>query len=169
MTPAETVLCAALQGGLELVPRPFVALAKRACMSESQVLALIRRWVGEGLIRRFGVIVRHRELGYTANAMCVWDVPDDVVGDLGCALATEPAVTLCYRRRRALPLWRYNLFCMIHGRERGAVEAQVEEMSSRYRLGRFEHDVLFSTRRFKQNGARYLPERKQMPRMAAAA
>ena len=57
-----------------------------------------------GHIRRFGVIVRHRELGYCANAMTVWDVADDNVAAIGQRIAAMPDVTLCYRRPRRLPL-----------------------------------------------------------------
>jgi DNA-binding Lrp family transcriptional regulator len=82
------------------------------------VLGRIGRWLEEGAIKRFGVVVRHHELGFRANAMLVHDIPDERVSDIGRALAEEPAVTLCYRRPRRLPDWPYNLFCMIHGRER---------------------------------------------------
>jgi DNA-binding Lrp family transcriptional regulator len=45
-------------------------------MDEQETIATLKRWRGEGLIKRFGVVVRHHELGYTANAMVVWDLPD---------------------------------------------------------------------------------------------
>ena len=71
------------------------------------------------------------------------------------ALAEEPAVTLCYRRPRRLPDWPYNLFCMIHGRERGEVETIIADLRQRHGLEAAAHEVLFSLTRFKQNGARY--------------
>jgi hypothetical protein len=100
--------------------------------------------------------VRHHELGLEANAMCVWDVPDAEVSALGRRLAQEAAVTLCYRRRRILPDWPYNLFCMIHGSARDEVLAAREDLATRLGLDRHPHSVLFSCRRFKQTGARYL-------------
>jgi siroheme decarboxylase len=87
--------------------------------------------------------------------MLVHDIPDERVGDLGRALAEEPAVTLCYRRPRMLPDWPYNLFCMIHGRERAEVEGIIADLRERHGIADREHDVLFSLTRFKQNGARY--------------
>ena len=36
-----------------------------------------------GLIKRMGVVVRHRALGYRANAMVVWDVPDNELERVG--------------------------------------------------------------------------------------
>jgi DNA-binding Lrp family transcriptional regulator len=152
----ERDLLAALQDGLEIVPRPFARIAAQAGLSEAMTLALIEQWVATGLIKRFGVIVRHRELGYGANAMCVWDVPDDAVREIGARLAREPLVTLCYLRNRALPDWPYNLFCMIHGRSRGAVERSIAEMGTRLGLASYPGAVLFSLRCFKQRGARYV-------------
>ncbi|WP_265944672.1 AsnC family transcriptional regulator [Dechloromonas sp. A34] len=152
---AERRLVSVLQEGLPLFIRPFALIAERIGASEPEVLGRIRRWLEEGAIKRFGVVVRHRELGYTANAMLVHDIPDDQVGEIGRALAEEPAVTLCYRRPRHLPDWPYNLFCMIHGRERAEVEEIIADLRQRHGLADCAHDVLFSLTRFKQNGARY--------------
>lgn len=152
----EQDLIAALQGGLSLEAQPFRRLGDAVGLSEGMVLERIGAWVEEGLIRRFGVVVRHHELGLGANAMCVWNVPDDKVSALGHSLAREAAVTLCYRRRRALPDWHYNLFCMIHGSARDEVLQARDELAARLGLDQYEHAVLFSCRRFKQTGARYL-------------
>ena len=148
-------LVAALQGGLEIVAHPFAKVAQAVGLSESMALAMIGEMLDSGIIKRFGVVVRHHELGYRANAMCVWDVPDDDVAAFGALLAAEPAVTLCYRRERSLPSWPFNLFCMIHGREREEVESQRAAIAERYGLDSFDHEILFSLRRFKQCGARY--------------
>jgi len=152
----ERQLIGALQGGLALEARPFATLAARVGLTEDAVISCIARWVDEGLIRRFGVVVRHHELGLEANAMCVWDVPDVEVSALGRRLAQEAAVTLCYRRSRVLPDWPYNLFCMIHGSAREEVLAARDDLAVRLGLDRHPHAVLFSCRRFKQTGARYL-------------
>ena len=148
-------LVSVLQEGLPLFMRPFALIAERIGASESEVMGRIGNWLEDGAIKRFGVVVRHRELGYTANAMLVHDIPDHRVAELGRALAEEPAVTLCYRRPRVLPGWPYNLFCMIHGRERAEVEAIIADLRQRHGLADCAHDVLFSLTRFKQNGARY--------------
>ena len=152
---AERRLVSVLQEGLPLFIRPFALIAERIGASESEVLSRIGQWLENGAIKRFGVVVRHRELGFTANGMLVHDIPDDRVSALGRALAEEPAVTLCYRRPRVLPDWPYNLFCMIHGRERSEVEATIADLRRRHGLEDCAHDVLFSLTRYKQNGARY--------------
>jgi DNA-binding Lrp family transcriptional regulator len=152
---AERRLVSVLQEGLPLFIRPFALIAERVGASEPEVLGRIRRWLEDGAIKRFGVVVRHHELGYRANAMLVHDIPDEQVSEIGRALAEEPAVTLCYRRPRRLPDWPYNLFCMIHGRERGEVETIIADLRQRHGLETAAHEVLFSLTRFKQNGARY--------------
>jgi len=151
----ERRLISVLQEGLPMFIRPFQLIAGRVGTSEAEVLGRIQRWLEDGAIKRFGVVVRHHELGYRENAMVVWDVPDDRVSEIGRALAEEQAVTLCYRRPRCLPEWPYNLFCMIHGRERGEVEATIAELRQRHGLENYAHETLFSLTRFKQNGARY--------------
>ena len=151
----ERRLISVLQEGLPMFIRPFQLIAGRVGTSEAEVLGRIRRWLEHGAIKRFGVVVRHHELGVRANAMLVHDIPDERVGDIGRALAEEQAVTLCYRRPRCLPEWPYNLFCMIHGRERGEVEATIAELRQRHGLENYAHETLFSLTRFKQNGARY--------------
>jgi siroheme decarboxylase len=155
LSQVDRRLIAAVQDGLPLVPRPFAAIGEALGLSEDQVIAALGRLLADGVIKRLGIIVRHHELGYRANAMVVWDVPDGCVGDVGRLLATLPFVTLCYRRPRRLPDWPYNLFCMIHGRDRAAVEGQIVRASEASGLVDMPRAVLFSGRRFKQRGARY--------------
>jgi DNA-binding Lrp family transcriptional regulator len=114
-------------GGLAAVHPAVSVLASRVGCDEGEVLERIRRWCAEGIIKRFGVIVRHHELGYTANAMLVHDIPDSEVDEIGERLACVDGVNLCYQRPRVLPEWPYNLFCMIHGQARSEVEARIAE------------------------------------------
>jgi DNA-binding Lrp family transcriptional regulator len=149
-----------LQDGLPLVERPFAALAERAGWAgvggERQAIARIADWQSVGIIKRFGVVLRHRALGYVANAMCVWDLPVRDADRIGRVLAAEERVTLCYRRARAGTLWPYNLFCMLHGRSRAVVQTRIALLNARHGLSRYPHAVLFSRRAFKQRGARYV-------------
>lgn len=154
-SPDENHLIAAIQAGLPLVPRPYAAIAAVTGMTEVDVIKGLQNLAGNGVIKRMGVVVRHHELGYRANAMVVWDIPDEEVSRLGACLGKLEYVTLCYRRPRRLPAWRYNLFCMIHGHDREEVLARVEEMRQGCGLQHIACEILFSTRRFKQCGARY--------------
>jgi DNA-binding Lrp family transcriptional regulator len=160
LTPTDRHLLGALEGGLPLVSRPYAAIGTRLGLSEPEVIERLRALLEAGVIKRFGLVVRHHEIGYRANAMSVWDVPDERVDDVGKVLAASPDVTLCYRRPRRLSDWPYNLFAMVHGRERDAVLARIAELRTTHGLDEVPHAVLFSTRRFKQRGARYFTERE---------
>ena len=151
----DRALVGAVQHGLPLASRPYAEIGRRLGWSEDEVLARLRRLLEQGHLKRMGVVVRHHELGFRANGMVVWDVPDPSVAELGRCLGGFPFVTLCYRRPRRLPDWPYNLFCMIHARDRSAVLGHVDELVRRCDLSDIPHRVLFSERRFKQRGARY--------------
>jgi len=148
----------ALESGLELTSRPYAALGEGIGMSESEVLARLRSLIDRGIIARFGCIVRHRPIGYRANALAVWDVPDALVDEIGEKLAQRDEVTLCYRRTRRPPAWPYNLFAMVHGRERDAVTEQIAEAGREAGLSAFPSSILFSRRCFKQSAARLAPK-----------
>ncbi|MGB5260561.1 MAG: Lrp/AsnC family transcriptional regulator [Gammaproteobacteria bacterium] len=152
-------LIAAIQDGLPLVPRPYQAIAERIGCAEAEVIERLQDMLERGVIKRLGVVVRHHELGYRANAMVVWDIPDDRVETVGLQLGDQDCVTLCYQRPRRLPDWRYNLFCMVHGHDRNEVLACIDRVAAALGIEAIPHEVLFSGRRFKQRGAYY-----RMPR-----
>jgi DNA-binding Lrp family transcriptional regulator len=150
-------LVTALQDGLPLTRRPYEEIGRRAGLSEDEVMEGIRDLLRQGVIKRLGVVVHHRAVGFAANAMVVWDVPDESVDEAGEWLGAQDGVTLCYRRPRRPPRWPYNLFCMLHGRNRGEVRHRIQELRSEGCLSRRPYSILFSARCFKQRGARYRP------------
>lgn len=154
--PCETALIGAIQHGLPLVRNPFAEIGAGIGLPENEVIANLAHWVEQGVIKRMGVVVRHHELGYRANAMVVWDIPDEEVSALGHRIGGFDSVTLCYRRVRRLPDWPYNLFTMIHGQLRDEVLESVTQLQEQFGLQNATHEVLFSRRRFKQCGARYV-------------
>jgi len=148
-------LLTALANGLPMTLEPYADIARKLGTSEADVLQRLRQLIQKGIIGRFGAVVRHRELGFVANAMAVWDIPDAKVADVGRSLATYPFVTLCYQRSRRPPTWPYNLFCMIHGRDRVTVVEQIGRLKRDLGLDHLPYAVLFSRQRFKQRGAVY--------------
>ena len=138
---------------LPLQPLPFDAWALAAGRATAEVLKTLQRWLASGVLRRFGTVVRHHEFGFAANAMTVFDLADDAVDAAGRALAAEPGLTLVYRRARA-PDWPYNLYAMVHGRDRASVTDVLARVIARHHLHGVPHAVLFSRQRFKQTGAR---------------
>lgn len=160
-----------VEQGLPINSQPYLAIANQltamsvktmpvkqipsTIVSEQQVIQQISTWQSEGLIRRFGLVVKHRQLGYSANAMIVWNIDDNDVDTIANQLALRSEISLCYRRPRRLPDWPYNLFCMIHGQSTQQVEIQIATIIAELELGNIDKDVLFSHKAYKQHGARY--------------
>jgi len=144
----------ATQEGLPLDPRPYHAVATSLGLPPEDVMARIRRMLAKGIIRRIGVVPNHYRLGYTANGMSVWDVPDDAVGTVGPDIGNLDFVSHCYHRPRHPPVWPYNFFAMVHGRDRDEVEEKVAAIADR--LGDLDrgHEILYSTRILKKTGLR---------------
>lgn len=147
-------LAARLELGLPLVERPYAELGGALGLREDLVIATLRRWCEQGSLRRLGVVLRHHEFGIAANAMTVFDLPAAAADAAGARLASQSGVTLCYRRAPAAG-WPYTLYCMVHGRERAAVRALIDAATRNAGLEHYPREVLFSTRRYKQTGARY--------------
>ncbi len=153
LQPSDFALAALVEQGLLLCDRPFAQWAKWLGTGEREVIDRLGAWLRQGQLKRFGVVVRHHELGFDANAMTVFDVPDERADELGARLALQPGVTLAYRRMRH-GQWHYNLYAMVHGRQREDVAAMIDLITVRAGLKGFDRRVLFSRRRFKQTGGR---------------
>ncbi|TRD23345.1 Lrp/AsnC family transcriptional regulator [Palleronia caenipelagi] len=151
--PNERRVLQTLSTGLPLVPRPFAEVASAIGIAEAEALEITRRMVAEGFVTRFGVIVRHRALGWRANAMVVWEIPPEEVSQFGPELARLPGVTLCYQRQSVPGAWPYTLFNMIHGRSREDAMEVLDAARALPGLGAYRHEVLFSSRCFRQTGA----------------
>jgi len=151
--PHDRSILAAIENGLPLVEQPYRAVADLVDLNQAEVTARLEQLIAAGVVTRFGCVVRHNKLGFNANAMAVWDVPDDMVESVGETFARHAKVTLCYQRPRRLPLWPYNLFCMVHAKSRHEAHATIDELNLLADTGLNNQAVLFSTRCFKQRGA----------------
>lgn len=156
-------LIAAVQAGLPIAARPYAVIAEKLGLSEQEVIERLSHLKVQGLIKRWGVVVRHRQLGYQANAMIVMNIADDRVEELGRKISTQDCVNLCYQRPRQGETWPYNLYCMIHGKSREVVLQQWESVRQSCGLVEVTFEVLFSRRCFKQRGALYRQARQSQP------
>ena len=144
----------ATQGGLPLCPAPYAAVAERLGLDEAEVIDRLEAMQRAGIVRRIGIAPNHYALGMVANGMTVWDVDDAQASRLGREIGAFDFVTHCYLRPRALPVWPYNLFAMVHGSDRAEVERKrgliADCLGDACRAG----DVLYSTRILKKTGLR---------------
>jgi DNA-binding Lrp family transcriptional regulator len=155
LDPVDRRLVLATQAGLPLVPRPYHALAAQLDVPVEEVLTRLQRMLERGAIRRIGAVPNHYALGYRANGMSVWDVDDTRVDELGHRVGALAFVSHCYRRPRRPPQWPYNLFAMVHGRQRDEVERQVETIARLLGDACRGYEVLYSVRILKKTGLRF--------------
>jgi DNA-binding Lrp family transcriptional regulator len=151
----DRALLAAIENGLPLVERPFQQISRQLRVTEREIVNRLKFLIATGVISRFGCVVRHRSIGYTANAMAVWDIANERVDAVAALYARNPQVTLCYQRPRRPPDWTYNLFCMVHARTRSQAYAVIDDLNLVAESGLNKQAVLFSSRCFKQRGASF--------------
>ena len=144
----------ATQGGLPLVPEPYLAVAVDLGLDPEMVMVRMQRMLDRGVIRRVGLVPNHYALGVTANGMSVWIVPEEQVREAGRLVGALDYVSHCYHRPRRPPDWPYTLFAMVHGRDRDEVERMVGEISRLLGPMQTGHEVLYSTRILKKTGLR---------------
>ena len=147
-------LVLATQSGLPLHARPYHWLATELCVTPERVMERFNAMLEDDRIRRIGVLPNHYRLGYVANGMSVWDVPDEVVDEAGRQVGALDTVSHCYQRPRRLPEWPYNLFAMVHGHSRQEVMDKVADIAQMLGGRVRAHEILFSTRILKKTGLR---------------
>jgi len=144
----------ATQAGLPLDLRPYHWLAAELGVETEMVMERFRVMLSDGRIRRIGVVPNHYRLGYSANGMSVWDVPDEDIRAIGTQVGELDIVSHCYHRPRRMPDWPYNLFAMVHGHSQAEVRDKVDQIAQLLGDKVCQHDVLFSTRILKKTGLR---------------
>lgn len=144
----EKAVVRALQGSVPVVAAPFEAVAEQMDEDPVWLLALVTHWKRSGALRRIGVILRHREAGFSANGMCVWQVAEPDIERVGITLAAAPEVTHCYQRP-AFPGFPYNMFAMVHARETDAAQAIFRRLAES--IGLSNGRMLTSVREFKKS------------------
>ncbi len=153
MRPGDRQVLQALTSGMDLVAHPYAAIAAGLGRSEAEVLDRIAALSEAAVIARLGVIVRHRALGWSANAMVVWDIAPERIDAAGPRLSSHPGVTLCYERTPAPGVWPYRLYSMIHARSRSEAMDVLSGAADLPELRGVPHRALFSVKCFRQTGA----------------
>jgi len=149
----------ATQAGLPLVPEPYQHLARELGVTAGEIMRRMQRMLESGVIRRIGAVPNHYTLGFRGNGMSVWDVPDGQVTRCGRLIGDLDFVSHAYHRPRHLPEWRYNLFAMVHGRDRAEVEQKVSIIAALLGEHNRAHEILFSKRILKKTGLRITGDR----------
>jgi DNA-binding Lrp family transcriptional regulator len=150
----DRAIIEATQAGLPLTPRPYHQVAEKIGIPVKVVMQRMQAMLENGLIRRIGAVPNHYALGWSANGMTVWDIVNGHIDELGPQVGALEFVSHCYCRPRQLPEWRYNLFAMVHGRDRAEVEAKTEQIANLLGDHCRAHTILYSTEILKKTGLR---------------
>jgi len=151
MDSLDLEILKAVQDGIKLTQRPYLALGDELGISEEEVIKRLKDLQEEGIVRRFAATIGHRALGIVANAMIVWRVSagqEEAVGDI---FAAAEEVTHCYERATS-PNWPYNLYTMVHSRSKEDCLRIADQLSKA--SGVEDYRVLFSEKEYKKTSAR---------------
>jgi len=152
LAPEDIRLIRIMQEDLPLLELPYAVWAEQADVTEEELFAWAKKMEHLGYMRRFAAILHHRNAGFLANAMVVWQVPEEQVDPAGEQMALFREVSHCYRRP-VYPSWPYPLFTMIHAETHSACMDVVKRIEER--VGQFPHKNLFSTKEYKKVRVKY--------------
>ena len=119
----------ALQRDIPIVDRPFASLASLQNLTEQELLERAHYFLEAGMMRRFAAVLRHRRVGYSANAMVCWRVDEQDIERVGRLMAENSAVSHCYQRPIS-DQWPYALYTMIHARSDELIAKVISELSA---------------------------------------
>lgn len=141
-----------LQEDLPLTVRPFAVLAEKIGIREEELIEKIKLLKEQGMLRRFGANINHQLVGFKANAMVGWYVPEDRVEEIGHAMATFKEVSHCYQRR-IQGKWRYNLFTMVHSKSKKDCQGIARRIAEK--TGIKDYVLLLTLKEYKKTSPKY--------------
>ncbi len=144
-----------LQKDLEITDKPFLKAAQKLGMSEDQIFEKLKHYEKIGVMRRYAAILRHRDVGFVANGMIVWKVPEQRITEVGEKLGAFPQVSHCYQRP-VYPDWPYSVFSMIHCKSQEEATDMAKEIQNQINVD--EYKILFSAKEFKKTRVEYFVE-----------
>ena len=124
ITSSDRAIISALQGDTDPRPDYFAALAAKLGMNEWDLLSTLELWRRRGRLKRIGLLLAHRNAGWTANGMCCWRIDGEA------------------------PAFPFNLFAMIHARSPEGAFATFARLEETCQLS--AGTMLISTREYKK-------------------
>ncbi len=147
----KKIICM-MQDDFPLVENPYQVIANEIGIEEAALLRRLRSYQETCKIRKMGAVLRHREVGYQSNALCLWIVPKERLDEIGTFMAHHPEISHCYDRV-VVPDWQYNLYTMIHAHSKEECREIAASLSKK--TGLEEYIMLFSVKEWKKTSMRY--------------
>lgn len=161
ITPREVEAVRVLQRDLPIEERPFRVWEQKFGITQEALFAHAHSFLERGIMRRFSAVLRHRNAGFSANAMGVWIVPEDRLNEVGEIIAGFAACSHCYQRPTYPPEWPYNLFSMVHGKTTEDCCAVLDSMAEKTGLSGYA--MLYSTKEYKKVRVKYFAPGTPVP------
>ncbi|MBR1805594.1 MAG: AsnC family transcriptional regulator [Selenomonadaceae bacterium] len=155
LSEQDKLIIKALQEDFPLCAEPYKVLAEQVGISEETFLQRVKELIDEKKIRKMGAVLRHREVGFNANALCAWHVSPENLDSVAQIMSAHAAVSHCYDRTPA-PNWNYNLYTMIHAKTRDECEQFIGELAQM--TGVTDYRIMYTKREWKKTGMKYFCE-----------
>lgn len=152
LTPLEIDVIRVLQEDLPLTDEPYRRMAAELNLTENQLFETAKSFIQRGYLRRFAAILHHRQAGFAANAMVVWQVAEEKQDEVGSKMALFREVSHCYKRP-VYPEFPYSLYTMIHAPKVSDCEKIAEQIEEK--VGKWARFSLLSTKEYKKIRLKY--------------
>ncbi|MDP4143418.1 MAG: Lrp/AsnC family transcriptional regulator [Bacillota bacterium] len=141
-----------LQKDIPITEEPYRIIANEVGIGEDELIDRIDWLHKTGVLKRVAAVVRHREVGFKANALVLWKVPEERVEAVGTIMASVQQISHCYERDTC-ENWKYNMYTMVHEKTRQQCEEVIKKLSRDTEVK--EYRVLYSLKELKKSSMRY--------------
>lgn len=155
LTEIDKKIVRAMQGDFPIVAEPYKQIADEVGISEAELLERLKQFRDDGTIRKFGAVLKHREVGFASNVLCVWVVPEERIEEVAEIMCSHMAVTHCYDRNTNED-WPYNFYTMIHASSREECESIARELAEE--TGLSKRTMLYTGKEWKKTSMKYFCE-----------
>jgi DNA-binding Lrp family transcriptional regulator len=144
----DVLLLSELNLGISLTAQPFSSIATKLGISSEEVLTRLVKLKQIGVVRRFGATIKPNNIGFTANAVIAWCVPNGRVNEIGTYFSSFREITHCYERKPVQGRWEYNMYTVMHAQDRQTIEQMTDSLAKS--SGISDYVILYSKRDLKQ-------------------
>lgn len=155
LSPYHYNIIKEVQKDILFIEEPFKPIIEKLNISYDDFFKVLKDFKEAGIMRRFASILNHRNAGFNANAMVVWDINEKDSLQIGKSAASFTAVSHCYLRPK-YPSWKYNLFTMIHGKTKEDTKKVIANIKKEIKYNSYL--PLYSSREFKKVRINYFSD-----------